>query len=159
MNKRSLQNTFFGVVSRVPNTQTSHAILLLGEKYILQLRENKPDIAAPGQWSLFGGKKKTDETPLEAILREIREELLIETPGYRYLWFADYFAAFEGEVIRTWFFCSDVSSVWAEHKLMEGQSVGIFHFKDISDLGMPAVMRQTIERFHDRQREIVLYEN
>jgi 8-oxo-dGTP pyrophosphatase MutT (NUDIX family) len=135
-------------VSRVPNTQTAHAVLLLGDKYVLQLRDSNPDIAAPGQWSLFGGMMKTDETPLEAISREIYEELLIEPPGYRYLWFTDFFAAFEGKVIRMWFFFSDVSSVWVGHKLLEGQSVGIFYFKDTTDLEMPPVMWQTIERFH-----------
>lgn len=131
-----------------PNIQSAHAVLLLYDKYILQLRDNKPTIAAPSQWSLFGGMKKTGETPLEAISREIYEELAIQPLEFHYLWFADYFSAFEGEVIRTWFFFSDVGSVWAEHKLLEGQSVEIFHFKDIADLEMPAVMRTTIERFH-----------
>ena len=133
-----------------PNIQSAHAVLLLGDKYVLQLRETKPGIAAPGQWSLFGGMKKTGETPLEAISREIHEELLIEAPGYRYLWFVDYFSAFEGEVVRTWFFCSDVSSVWTEHRLLEGQAVGVFRFEKTSDLEMPLVMRATIERFHQR---------
>ena len=148
MNKRSSQNTFTMGVSRVPNTQTAHAVLLLGDKYVLQLRDSNPDIAAPGQWSLFGGMKKTDETPLEAISREIYEELLIELPGYRYLWFTDYFAAFEGKVIRMWFFFSDVSSVWSEHRLLEGQAVRAFRFEQIYSLKMPPVMRQTIEQFH-----------
>ena len=137
-----------------PNIQSAHAVLLLGEKYILQLRDSNPDIAAPGQWSLFGGMKKTGETPLEAISREIHEELSIQPAGFRYLWFTDYFAAFESEVIRTWFFSSDISSVWAEHKLLEGQSVGIFRFKDIADLEMPTVMRTTIERFYKQAESI-----
>ena len=139
---------------KAPNVQSAHAILLLDNKYILQLRETKPDIAAPGQWSLFGGMKKTGETPLEAISREIQEELSIQPAGFHYLWFTDYFAAFEAEVIRTWFFFSDVSSVWAEHKLLEGQSIGTLHFKDISDLKMPLVMQETIERFHKQAESI-----
>ena len=136
-----------------PNIQSAHAILFLHDKYILQLRDNKPTIAAPSQWSLFGGMKKTSETPLEAISREIYEELSIQPAEFHYLWFTDYLATFESEVIRTWFFCSDVGSVWAEHKLLEGQSVGIFHFKDVFDLEMPTVMRTTIERFHQRAKE------
>jgi len=136
-----------------PNIQSAHAVLLLGEKYVLQLRDSNPDIAAPGQWSLFGGMKKTDETPLEAISREIHEELSIQPAGFHYLWFADYFAAFEEEVIRSWFFFADVNFIWAEHKLLEGQSVGKFHFKEISDLEMPVVMRTTIERFHQFAKE------
>lgn len=87
---------------------------------------------------------------MEAISREIYEELSIQPAEFHYLWFTDYFAAFESDVIRTGFFFSDVNSVWAEHKLLEGQSVGNFHFKEIADLEMPPVMRQTIERFNDR---------
>jgi 8-oxo-dGTP diphosphatase len=139
--------------SHIPNTQSAHAILLRDDKYILQLRDNKPRIAAPGQWSLFGGLKKIDETPLETISREIQEELSIQPAEFHYLWFTDYFASFEDEVIRTWFFSSDVSSVWAEHKLLEGQSVGIFHFEDIFDLEMPTVMQTTIERFYRQTKE------
>ncbi len=97
--------------------------------------------------------KKTGETPLEAISREIQEELSIQPAEFHYLWFTDYFAAFEAEVIRTWFFSSDVGFVWAEHKLLEGKSVGIFHFKDVFDSEMPTVMRTTIERFHRQAKE------
>ena len=136
-----------------PKIQSTHAVLLLDDKYILQLRDKIPGISAPGQWSLFGGMKKTGETPLEAISREIQEELSVQPAGFHYLWFTDHFSTFENEVIRSWFFSSGVGSVWAEHKLLEGQSVGIFHFEDIFDLEMPAVMRTTIERFHRQTKE------
>jgi hypothetical protein len=33
----------------------AHAILLVDGKYVLQLRDNNPQIAVPGMWSLFGG--------------------------------------------------------------------------------------------------------
>lgn len=92
------------------------------------------------------------ETPPEATSREIQEELSIQPAGFHYLWFTDYFAAFEDEVIRTWFYFSDVASVWSEHKLLEGQSAGIFYFKEIFNLQMPAVMRETIERFHQQAK-------
>lgn len=134
----------------VPEIQSAHAVLLLGEKYILQLRDNKATIAAPGQWSLFGGLRRASETPFDAIKREIYEELSINPPKLRYLWFSDYFSAFEKEIIRTWFFVSDVSAVWHGHELREGQAVRVFGFEQIHSLEMPPVMRQTIERFQRR---------
>jgi len=33
-----------------PIKQSAHAVLFLGEKYVLQLRDSNPNIAAPGQW-------------------------------------------------------------------------------------------------------------
>ena len=85
---------------------------------------------------------------MEVISREIYEELAIKPEKFHFLWFTDHFASFESEVIRMWFFWSDVSSVWIEHRLLEGQSVGIFHFEEVSGLEMPEVMQTTVKRFH-----------
>ena len=113
----------------------------------------KPDIAAPGEWSLFGGLIISDETPLMCIQREIIEELSIQPREFQYLWFMDFIAEFEKEPIRSWFFSADVKDVWSQHKLMEGQDVGIFLYERTKDLIMPWVMWNTIERY---QKEMIL---
>ena len=137
---------------KVLGIQSVHAILILDGKFILQLRDNKPTISNAGQWSLFGGKMDIGETPLQAIRREIYEELSIEPAEYRCLWFTDYFAPFEGTIIRMWFYASDVTTVWPGYKLREGQAVRAFRFEQIAGLDMPWVMYQTLEHFH-RQHE------
>lgn len=43
-------------------------------RHLLHLRDDRPDIAAPGQWSLFGGAIEPGEDPLTAALREFHEE-------------------------------------------------------------------------------------
>ena len=133
--------------------QSAHAVLLLDGQYILQLRDDKPDIAAPGQWTLFGGMIVEDETPLKSIQREIFEELSIRPKEFQYLWFIDYIAEFEKKLIRSWFFSADVKDAWPQHKLMEGQGVGIFAYEQTKTLKMPWVMRNTIERY---QKEMIL---
>jgi len=156
----SLQNKLPKPPPHGPYIQSAHAILLLGGDYVLQLRDDKSTIAAAGQWALFGGMEKPDETPLQAIKREVYEELSIEPDYYRYLWFMDYFSSFEKAIIRTWFFISDVTSVWPTHNLQEGQAVSTFRFEQIASLEMPPVMRQTIERFHQQyEKKMTLYEN
>ena len=40
------------------------------EKYILQLRDDDPNISEPGMWSLFGGGIQPTESAEEAIVRE-----------------------------------------------------------------------------------------
>lgn len=139
---------------QVPKIQSVHIILILDGSYILQLRDNKSTIAAPGQWSLFGGRTKIGETPLQTIKREVYEELSIRPAEYSYLWFTDYFAPFEGTVIRTWFFASDVTAVWPGHKLREGKAVRAFRFKQSTELVMSPVMCQTLERFHQPANEV-----
>ena len=136
-----------------PVLQSTHAILLLDGRYILQLRDNKPGIAAPGQWTLFGGVIAVNEEPLKSIQREIFEELSIQPGGFQYLWFIDYMAEFEQEWIRSWFFSAAVKDVWPQHKLMEGQDVGIFTYERTRALIMPCVMAETIERYH---KEMIL---
>jgi 8-oxo-dGTP pyrophosphatase MutT (NUDIX family) len=44
-------------------------------KVLLQLRENIKGISNPGKWSLFGGHINNGEKPIQAAIREIKEEL------------------------------------------------------------------------------------
>ncbi len=43
-------------------------------KYLFYLRDDKPTILYPNTWSLFGGGIEKGESPLEAALREVKEE-------------------------------------------------------------------------------------
>ena len=50
---------------------------------VLQLRDDKPTIAHPNHWALFGGKIEAGEQPKQAALREIVEELFIQLQPQR----------------------------------------------------------------------------
>ena len=45
---------------------------------LLYKRDNKPGIPFPGYWDLIGGHVEDGETPEQALVREIKEELGIE---------------------------------------------------------------------------------
>ena len=51
------------------------AIIYKDQKYLLQLRDNKPSILCPNTWAFFGGNVKNGEGFVEAIKRELTEEL------------------------------------------------------------------------------------
>ena len=53
-------------------------IRLPGERYLMQLRDRKPDIWYPGCWGCFGGALDEGEDPVAALRRELREELELE---------------------------------------------------------------------------------
>ena len=96
-------------------------------KFLIQLRDNNPKITNPGKWGLFGGSSEDQETPQEAIIREIEEELGIklESLKLKEIYSKDpnflfFYELNDGEEKRL--------------KLMEGQKIGKFTIKEILDL-------------------------
>jgi 8-oxo-dGTP pyrophosphatase MutT (NUDIX family) len=47
-------------------------------RYVMQLRDEKPDIFYPGHWGCFGGAVDATESPRQTLRRELREELEFE---------------------------------------------------------------------------------
>lgn len=127
--------------------QSVHAILLLNDHYLLQLRDMSPHIAASGEWSLFGGRVHEGEKPADAIEREIEEELSLR-PSFEFLWSHNHFGEFEQRVIRVFFFSAHVNTIWSTHRLKEGRAVQAFPFEDLKSLQIPSVMRSSLDRFH-----------
>ncbi len=56
------------------------AILTQGNKVLMQLRDDIPNIIYPGHWGFFGGHLETGETPKIALEREIMEEISYRIP-------------------------------------------------------------------------------
>lgn len=50
-------------------------IIKKGDKILLQFRDNRPETKNPLTWGIFGGKIEQKETPKEAAIRELNEEL------------------------------------------------------------------------------------
>ena len=50
-------------------------ILLADGRFLMQLRDDRPDIWYPATWGCFGGAVDDHEPPLDALRRELREEL------------------------------------------------------------------------------------
>jgi 8-oxo-dGTP pyrophosphatase MutT (NUDIX family) len=58
------------------------AILYRENKFLMQLRDNIPNIIAPGYWALFGGHIEPGETPEIAVQREVMEEIGYELTAF-----------------------------------------------------------------------------
>ncbi|MEV7775113.1 NUDIX domain-containing protein [Kitasatospora sp. NPDC086791] len=50
---------------------------------LLQLRDDRPDIAWPAYWVVPGGHREPGETPYRTAVRELREETGLDVPGLR----------------------------------------------------------------------------
>lgn len=51
------------------------ALVIFDGKFVMVQRDNKPEILNPNKWNLPGGGIETGETPEEAVIRELKEEI------------------------------------------------------------------------------------
>jgi 8-oxo-dGTP diphosphatase len=63
-------------MSKSRHREVACAIIIDTEgRFLLQQRDDIPDILQPGKISLFGGQREGDETSLQCVVREIHEEI------------------------------------------------------------------------------------
>lgn len=55
--------------------QAAIAVLYQEDQFLLQLRDDNPEIRWPGQWAFFGGHVERQEFPDAAMRRELLEEI------------------------------------------------------------------------------------
>lgn len=61
--------------SPTPLGSVAVAIIHQHDKYLMQLRDDLPNIAYPGVWGFFGGHIEPEEEPEAALRRELIEEI------------------------------------------------------------------------------------
>jgi 8-oxo-dGTP pyrophosphatase MutT (NUDIX family) len=70
------KNVFLSASTRLNPAHAAVAILVLDDgRYVMQLRDNIPNIFYPGYWGCFGGAVDPGESSLQALKRELEEEL------------------------------------------------------------------------------------
>jgi 8-oxo-dGTP pyrophosphatase MutT (NUDIX family) len=128
--------------------QFAHVVLLCRGLYVLQHRDDKPGIAAPGQWALFGGRVEEPEDPLDAAVREVKEELDVSIGSCELFWHVERYSEFTRSMAHYVFFEADITRQWGSHRLMEGQGVERFAYHALAALPMFPVMREVLDRHH-----------
>lgn len=85
--------------------------LFLGARLVVLQRDDTPGLLWPGFWDLPGGGREADETPLDCVLRETREEVSLQLDPGLITWGRCYPTS-SGH--RSWFFAA-----WADEALID----------------------------------------
>jgi len=111
------------------------AVVLMNEqnKLLLYLRDNKPSIDYPDNWALLGGHVEKDETPPEALKRELREEIGHELVNPIFL------GCFDDRVGNVCYMYKDkINKKLSEIVLTEGQRLGYFSLEEVIKIKLPS---------------------
>ncbi len=131
-----------------PAFESVAAILLVHGAYALQRRDDRNDLPFPGCWNVFGGSVESGETPLEAIRREIHEELNLAVTEWTALWRIVGLSPFRPTPGRVVVFGADVTAGWSTRRLGEGQADGLFAAGSLPEPIVPFA-EALILRHHD----------
>lgn len=71
-------------VPLAPKNAVAALIVLDDGRYLMQQRDDIQGIFYPGYWGLFGGAMEPGETAVEALVREVHEELAFVVTGQTY---------------------------------------------------------------------------
>jgi 8-oxo-dGTP pyrophosphatase MutT (NUDIX family) len=105
----------------------------LGKRYLLQLRDQKPNIFYPGHWSVFGGAMDPGETISQGLRRELREELSLSDIALKP--FTSVAIGFSycglGKIVRHYFVAEIDDSILERLRLGEGQEMRVFPVSEL----------------------------
>jgi len=122
------------------------ALLLISNgKVLLQLRDNSPWLDYPNHWGTFGGQIELGETPEEAIVREIKEELNYNLQDFKFL--GNY--SFQG-YDQFVFYKIDDSLRLENLKITEGQGGRFFSREEIKKVKCAFNCREIVQAYYDK---------
>jgi 8-oxo-dGTP diphosphatase len=116
------------------------AVITRGQTILAAKRSS--NMSLPGMWEFPGGKIEGEESPKEALLRELREELLCNAEIGEYIQTTEYEYEF-GMVVLTTYYCNLTGD---EPKLTEHAEIRWVHAAELDKLNwapadIPAVFK------------------
>lgn len=121
------------------------AIILENDKgeFLLALRDNKPGIPFPNHWDLIGGHVEEGETPEEALVREVKEELDIDLKEYA---FYKKFECLTGDAYENtkYIYSGKINIPIEEITLLEGERPQYFSREEIPGVKFANIMGRIV---------------
>jgi 8-oxo-dGTP diphosphatase len=113
---------------------------------LLYLRDNKPDIPFPDHWDLIGGHIEEGETPEEALVREVKEELDIDLKEYTYYKTYECLTGDAYENIK-YIYTGSINIPIDEITLLEGVRPQYFSKSEIPDVKFANILKSIVMEY------------
>jgi len=112
-------------------------------EFLLALRDNKPGIPFPNHWDLIGGHVEEGETPEEALVREVKEELDIDLKEYS---FFKIYECLNGDAYENtkYIYTGKINIPIDEITLLEGERPQYFTREEIPDVKFANIMKSIV---------------
>jgi 8-oxo-dGTP diphosphatase len=121
------------------------AIILENNKreILLYLRDNKPGIPFPNYWDLIGGHVEEGETPEEALVREVKEELNIDLKEYT---FYKKYECLSGDAYQNikFIYIGKINLPIEEITLLEGERPRFFSREEIPNVKFANILKTIV---------------
>ena len=120
---------------------------------LLQQRDDRPDLAYAGHWTLFGGQVEDGETPEECIRRELKEELDLDL-SVEYWTTVECAARTTAEtVVHNHLYVGKMTHSIEELTLYEGAAMAYFDRDHASQINLAFMQSPLLMRFFDEYRQ------
>jgi 8-oxo-dGTP diphosphatase len=115
-------------------------------RLLIYRRDNKPGIPFPDHWDFFGGHLEAGETPEQALVREVKEEIGIELDHWSF--FRRYVCT-EGDAYPNikYVYWATIDKLPEELTLYEGQGLLAIDPGDRRDLKFANILGAILEDF------------
>jgi len=115
-------------------------------RLLIYLRDDKADIPFPNHWDLFGGHLEPGETPEEALVREVKEELGIELASWQYV---RCYECLQGDVYpnRKYIYRARIDKTVDELALQEGQRLASIEPDQCPDFRFANILATILKDF------------
>lgn len=130
----------------------SKALVVHGDKICLALRDNNPNIAYPNIWNTPGGGIDEGETPREAMIRELKEEINLDATEIIDLGTTTYS---DGSLVYRFFIPVTDEQFASIHLVNEGQRLDWFTFDEVLALAKSPHLSVYLETFANDINELL----